>query len=855
VVGRLSPERPGAARRRLPAAPGGRPAACALCGLRVAPPVTRVLGDEEKGFCCEGCARVYELAHESGLLDQILAKTAARRPALSSLVGSGETAYFSLKGMWCAGCATAAEGLLRHQPGVRGVDVSFASERGRVSYDPSRADPKKLLAKLEGLGYRPRLLSDRREAAVEKRQEGILLQLIVAAAFGMQVMMIYLAQLYPSYSVGDYSSPGVRDLQYLAMGLTAPVLLVGGFSFLRGAWRALLARTATMDTLVALGTVSAFGYSAYVTLTGSGAAYFDSVGMITTFVMIGRYLESIGGSRARRDINALLTLQPDVTWIREGEAWVKTDAAALGRGDEILIKQGERVPADSLVLEGAAAADESLLTGESVPVNKAAADTLSAGTLLVDGSLVARVVEPASGSRLSQISRLMEETLAAKPPIQRLADKASAYFTFGILGVAVLSLGVRLVLGQPASGSVVAAVAVLVVACPCALGLATPLALTVTLGMAARAGMVVRNPVALELAATVKRIVFDKTGTITRGRMSVEKVVALDQGDWGSGGTGRADTDLVRAAAAVEQFSEHPVARAIVASCPGVLPAAVDFHVKRGQGADARVTGLGDQRVMVGSPAYLGLDPQSTATGEAALTGEVGEPWVAAETGMRAAQKYADRGSTVAWVGRDNTVVGLIVLRDEPNPSAVQALRDLAGMGVKAAMLSGDDPRTVRSIAGEVGVDDYAGGLDPAEKAAQIRRWQQEDGVVAMVGDGVNDAPALAQSDLAIAMAEGTDLAGETADVILTRSDLTLVPWFLRLSTHTRRNIRENLGWAFAYNLVAVPLAAAGLISPIIAAGAMAASSLLVVGNSLRLRRLDSGPVIAALHLSRRPLP
>jgi Cu+-exporting ATPase len=308
--------------------------------------------------------------------------------------------------------------------------------------------------------------------------------------------------------------------------------------------------------------------------------------------------------------------------------------------------------------------------------------------------------------------------------------------------------------------------------------------------------------------------------------MSVEKVVALDQEDWGPGGTGRADTDLLRAAAAVEQFSEHPVARAIVASCPGVIPAAVDFQVKRGQGAGARVTGLGAQRVMVGSPAYLGHDLQSTGGGDAG--------------GADVAHHYAERGSTLAWVGRDRTVVGLIVLRDEPNPSAGQALRDLAGMGVKAAMLSGDDPRTVRSIAREVGVDDYAGGMDPGAKAEQIRRWQQQGEVVAMVGDGVNDAPALAQSDLAIAMAEGTDLAGETADVILTRSDLTLVPWFLRLSTHTRRNIRENLGWAFAYNLVAVPLAAAGLISPIIAAGAMAASSLLVVGNSLRLRRLDS---------------
>ncbi len=783
---------------------------CALCGLRVSTPVTHVVAGEEQQFCCEGCARVYELACESGVLDQVLGKTAARRRPLAAFAGPGETAYFAIGGMWCAGCATAAEGLLRHQPGVRNADVSFAAERGRVSYDPARTDARRLLAKLEGLGYDARLFSDQRETVVEKRQEGLLLQLIVAAAFGMQVMMIYLALLYPRYAAGDYTSPEVRQLQYLAMGLTVPVLLVGGFSFLQGAWRALLARTATMDTLVSLGTISAFLYSLFVTVTGTGAAYFDSVCMITAFVMVGRYLESVGGNRARRDINALLTVQPDTAWSRRDGAWTKIESAHLSVGEVILVKQGERVPADSIVVEGGAAVDESLLTGESAPIDKKASDPVSAGTLVVDGSLIATVTTPVVGSRLAQISRLVEETLAAKPPLQRLADRASAYFTLGILGVAVLTLAIWLLLGDPVSESLVAAVAVLVVACPCALGLATPLALTVALGLSARAGIVVRNPAALELAATVKRVVLDKTGTVTRGRLSVEEVVPLR----GS------EADLLCSAAAVEQFSEHPVAMAIVGSCSGALPEATDFEVKRGQGSSARLAVGEEQRVMVGSPAYLGLDPRSQATAMA--------------------RSHLEKGSTVAWVSRDGSIAGYIVLRDEPNPSAAPALEELTDLGMKTSILSGDDSGTVRAVAAEVGVVDWAGNLNAGEKAERIHRWQEEGQVVAMVGDGVNDAPALAKADLAIAMAGGTDLAGETADAILTRGDLRLVPWFLRLSVHTRRKIRENLAWAFAYNLVTVPLAALGLISPVIAAGTMAASSLLVVGNSLRIHRLDA---------------
>jgi heavy metal translocating P-type ATPase len=812
---------------------------CTLCGLPARSPVGRRVADEEKVFCCSGCAQVYELALESGVIDQVLGTPAARSGPRPPLAGPRETAYFSLKGMWCAGCAVAAEGLLRRQPGVRSVDVSFAAERGRMTYDPSRVDPKRLLARLSVLGYRAALLSDRKEAAFERRVEGILLQLIVAVAFGMQVMMIYLAMLYPRYAAGDYSAPDTRNLQYVALGLAVPVLLVGGLSFLRGAVRALLARTATMDTLVALGTVSAFGYSVYVTITGSGAAYFDSVVMITTFVTLGRYLESVGGSRARRDINALLTLQPELCWIRQEGNWAKAEAGALVRGDHVLIKQGERVPADSVVLEGAAVVDESLLTGESAPLPKAPGDPLSGGTLVAEGSLVARVSEPVAESRLSRISRLIEQTLATKPPIQRIADRASAYFAFGIVAIAAVTLIARLSFGQPLPTALVATIAVLVVACPCALGLATPLALTVALGLTARTGVVVRNPAALEVAAIIKRAVFDKTGTVTRGSMTVEHVRVLDSART----VATAAEDLLCVAAAVEQFSEHPVARAIVSACAGPLPGVTDFEVRRGQGSSARVPALGNERVMVGSAAYLGLDLGFAGT-------DAGSSEGAASQAAQAAA-YTSRGSTVVWVGCQGSAKGFIALRDEPNPSAGAALAELRDLGVATTILSGDDPRTVETISAEIGVPEWAGGLTPEDKAGRILSWQESGERTLMVGDGVNDAPALAQAELAIAMAAGTDLAGETADVILTGNDLRAVPWFLRLSTRTRRVIRENLAWAFAYNLVAIPLAVTGLVSPIIASGAMACSSVLVVANSLRLRRLaPGGPPVA---VTRRP--
>ena len=780
--------------------------ACDLCGLSIGDAsIVRSFDGQEKHFCCSGCARVYEVARENNMLDQVRPKPRPPAPILD--LSKTETAYFDVGGMWCAGCATAAEHVLRNRSGIRQADISFAAERGRMQYDPSLVDPTVVLQTLDSLGYRARLLSDPSEMHQERQQERTLRQLIVAAAFGMQVMLLYLVQLYPLYAVKQFDSPDVRRLQYLVWVLVTPVLLWGGSSFLRGAWRALRARTATMDTLVSLGTLSAYVYSIYVTLTGSGEVYFDSVAMITTFVMIGRYLETLGGAQARKDIRNLFKLQPDTAQKRINDDWQTVQARVLQAGDTILVKPGERIPADAEIVEGGGVVDESLLTGESVPAEKSVGDWVYAGTVTTDAALICRVTRSVGETRLAQITRLVDQTLSTKPPIQRLADRASAYFALGILAAVVLTGLAWILTGHPPAQAMLSAVAVLVVACPCALGLATPLALTVTLGRTTKAGILVRNPKALETAAQVQRIVLDKTGTLTMGRMSVVETVVDAPG-------GTDPADLLALAAAVERRSEHPIARAIVAATDASLPDAGGFQFLRGLGASAQVSG---QRVMVGSAQFLGV--------------EAGAP------PMVTAQTHTRRGETVVWVGSDGRAKGFIVLRDTLNPTAKEALRQLETAQIRVVMLSGDDPRTTQATAAELGLSDYEGYCPPADKAVRIAAWQQDGTKVAMVGDGVNDAPALAQADVSITAAGGTDVAGETSDIVLTRTDLTLIPWLVVRARRTRRIILQNLGWAFAYNLVSVPLAAFGVISPVIAALAMATSSLLVVGNSLRLRR------------------
>jgi heavy metal translocating P-type ATPase len=784
---------------------------CALCHAPIThEPVIDFCNGQEKHFCCNGCAHTYAQAHEQGMLDQIRSNGGlAKQPSFTDLIlDRGETAYFSIDGMNCAGCAVAAEQVLRQTPGIKDADVSFAAERGRIRYDPRQTDLQAVWQDLGRLGYQAHLLSDPGQRQADKQQERTLIQLIVAFAFGMQVMLLYIVQLYPLYAAGEFDTDQVRRLQYLVWLLATPVLFIGGYSILRGAWRALRARTATMDTLVALGTLSAYSYSVYITLVGGGEVYFDSVVMITMFIMLGRYLESMGGSRARKDIRELLQLQPDLARRQENGRWQEVPVARLQVGDTILVRPGERIPADAEIVGGSGALDEAMLTGESHPVDKSAGDLIFAGTILLDAALTAVVKRPPGETRLAQITHLVEHTLAEKPPIQRLADRASAYFAVGILIAALLTLAGWLLTGHALNEALLTAVAVLVVACPCALGLATPLAIAVTLGRTTQSGILVRNTAALETAAQMGRMVFDKTGTLTQGNMSVVQTVVA---------AGKQPDEVLRLAASVEQFSEHPVARAIDNAYSGELLPAAEFTAVRGKGASAIINENGHEPVLVGSEQYLAIqDPEPL---------------------RQTADVHSKRGETIVWVGRHDRLAGFIALRDEPNPTALEALDQLRDLDIKVTLLSGDNQQTTAAIAAELGIVDYEGAMQPSDKAARIRSWQKAGEEVAMVGDGVNDAPALAEADLSFTVSGGTDVAGETSDVILTQIDLTLVPLFITQSRRTRRVIMENLGWAFAYNLITVPLAAFGVISPIIAALSMAGSSLLVVGNSLRLRR------------------
>jgi len=735
-----------------------------------------------------------------------------------------------IEGMSCASCVQKVEVALRKVPGTVEANVNFANETAVIAYDPSQAsvgDYKKAVASagdykvievMEG--------SDIREAQAASQRK------YVADLLGKFLGAVMLTVIIMVLSMGD-KLPGIRAIDMstryeLLLILTVPVMFWSGLPFLKGAWAALKHKTADMNTLITVGTLSAFIYSTVVTIAVATATdpmniwngalgkmpavYFDSAAMIITLILLGRLLEARAKGRASGAIEKLLGLQARVAHvIRDG---VETDVPleAVEAGDVLAVRPGETIPVDGEVLEGTSAVNESMISGESLPVDKQPGDQVVGSTVNLTGAFRFRATRVGRDTMLSQIVNMVEEAQGKKAPIQRLADRVSSVFVPVVMSIAVLTLVLWLAFGTypKVTHALLAFVAVLIIACPCALGLATPTAIMVGTGRGAELGVLIRGGEVLEQAHLVNTIVFDKTGTLTLGQPSVTDVVALNGAD---------ELEVLRLAASAETDSEHPLAIAVRAEAQARGLAAVrpaSFEAVPGKGILATVEGV---EVALGNPAFikgLGLE---------------------ADSFEEAAARLAEQGKTSMVLAAGGRATGVIALADTIKEGAREAVSSLREMGMDVYMITGDNERTAHAIAAQAGIDNVLAEVLPQDKAAKVASLQGEGKVVAMVGDGINDAPALVQADLGIAIGAGTDIAIEASDITLIRDDLRAVVDALKLSRKTFSIIKQNLFFSFFYNSCGIPIAALGLLNPIYAAAAMALSSVSVVTNSLRLRR------------------
>ena len=805
------------------------------------------------GMTCAAC-----VSHVSGALEEVpavanvsvslaseKATIALREPSLriDELLDAVEDAGYSIAtedvtlaigGMTCAACVSHIENALTGVDGVLSAEVNLLSERATVRYIPGLASVSDMRLAVEDAGYSLISAVGEQDETATPREVTVLRRKL---AFSLGVAALVMALMF---------IPGVHEAMpfspdYLFLILATPVQFWGGRQFYHGAWGALKQGTSNMNTLIAVGTSVAYFYSVAVTLL-QGTSLFDSIQVFTFFdtstaiialVLLGRYLEANAKHRASSAIRALMNLQPTTAQIiRDGkETQVSIDE--LQSGDIVIARPGERIAIDGTVIEGVSSVDESMLTGESLPVDKERGSEVFGGTINTTGSFTYRVSKVGRDTMLSQIIRLIEEAQSSKAPVQRLADRVAAYFVPAVIIVAVVTFAFWLTFGPSPSylHATLTAVSVLIIACPCALGLATPAAIMVGTGKGAEFGVLIRSAEALERAHKVQTVALDKTGTLTVGKPSVVELVSNDL----------SDERLLAIAASVEQASEHPLGKAVVEAAEkrGLeLTSIENFQALPGFGVSAT---LGGASVLLGNLALM--------ESEQALVGNYG----AQATAM------AERGSTPAFVAQDGNVVGLIAIADTIRPEARNAVDGLKEDGIEVAMLTGDNRRTAEEVARQVGIERVAAEVLPGNKASQIAALQKKGQVVAMVGDGINDAPALAQADVSFAIGAGADVAAETADITIINSDTHAILKAIRLSKATMRSIRQNLFWAFAYNVALIPIAAGvlyplfadsgvpepltlalgehGFLNPVLAAAAMAISSVTVLVNSLRLRR------------------
>ncbi|MBX7456165.1 heavy metal translocating P-type ATPase [Mycolicibacterium sp. 3033] len=729
------------------------------------------------------------------------------------------TVELSIGGMTCASCASRIEKKLNRLDGVS-ASVNFATEKARVELG-DHVTARDLVATVEAAGYRATL--PEAEADDQPQAED-------ASAALRRRLLICLALSVPVIAMAMVPALQFPNWQWLSLTLAAPVVVWGAWPFHVAAWTNLRHRAATMDTLISLGTLAAFGWSLYALFwgtaghtgmthafeftvehtDGSANIYLEVAAGVTTFILAGRYFEARAKRRAGDALRALLQMGAKTVSVRRPDGEQRIPIELLSTGDEFVVRPGEKVAADGVVVEGSSTVDTSMLTGESVPVEVSVGDQVVGATVNVDGVLVVRAERVGSETQLAQMARLVEQAQNGKAPAQRLADRISGVFVPVVIALAVATLGFWIVSGAAVSAAFTAAVAVLIIACPCALGLATPTALMVGTGRGAQLGIVIKGPEVLESTRRVDTVVVDKTGTVTTGTMTLAGVTAAD---------GESRDEVLRIAGALESSSEHPIARAITAGARteiGELPTAQSFSNLRGMG----VEGV--------------LDGRAVLVGRLRLLTE--RAYDIPEQLVDAAQRAERDGRTVVAVGWDGQARGLVMVADAVKETSAEAVSLLKRLGLTPIMVTGDNEAVARRVARQVGIDEVVAGVLPQDKVDTVVRLQHEGRVVAMVGDGVNDAAALAQADLGLAMGGGTDVAIEASDLTLVSDDLRAVPDAIRLSRRTLSTIKGNLFWAFAYNVAALPLAAAGLLNPMIAGAAMAFSSVFVVSNSLRLR-------------------
>ena len=808
------------------------PESCYHCGLPIPDDfdLSVRIGGEPRAMCCYGCQAVAQAIVDNGLEDYYRSRDAlpeSPREAMPAILDQlvmfdhadfqksfvkalGETereASLILEGITCAACIWLNEQHVGKLPGVIAVDINYATRRARVRWDEAKIKLSDILGAIAAIGYRAYPYDPAKSEEISRKERREALWRLWVAGFGMMQVMMYAIPMY--IADGDMTADIESLMRWASLVLTLPVVFYSSAPFFRNAWRDVKLRRVGMDVPVALGVGTAFLASCWATLVQGGEVYFDSVSMFVFFLLGGRFLEMTARQKAVSVTEALTKLLPafaqklpNFPVDRSTEQRVVAD---LRPGDYVLVRPGEIMPADGAVVEGVSCANEALLTGESKPVPKAPGALVTGGSINAESPLIVKIEQVGEGTRLSAIINLMERAAAEKPRIVELADRIAGYFV-GVLLVIALVVAVGWYLVDPAKALWIT-VSVLVVTCPCALSLATPIALTVSAGALARDGLLVTRGHGIETLARATHFVFDKTGTLTTGRMHLIAV----------GATGRLDErECLRIAAALEQGSEHPVAAALCRAAEGDLPEAVDALAEAGQGIEAII---GGQRYRIGRPDY------ALALGRAQLP-ENADDWL-------------ESGDTVVVLADASECLAFFRIGDELRPESAPLIADLLAAGKKVILLSGDSPAVARRVAAILGISDVRAGVTPQGKHDCVKALQSAGAVVAMVGDGVNDAPVLAQAQVSVAMGGGAQLARTQADFVLLSENLDHLRHGLHRAIKTLLVIRQNLWWSFAYNIVALPLAIAGYITPWMAGIGMSASSLLVVLNSLRIQRTE----------------